>query len=66
MVINGGFWFSSDDYLASGIYNQHIFIDPKTNVVIAKTSSNYKFPQEKDRSKDEHVAIFRAISSAML
>ena len=39
--------------------------DPINNVVIAKTSSNYKFPQEKDRSKDEHVAIFRAISSAI-
>ena len=51
--------------MASGIYNQHVFIDPTNNVVIAKTSSNYKFPQEKDRSKDEHVAIFRAISSAI-
>ena len=57
--------FPDDEYMASGIYNQHIFIDTKTNVVIAKTSSNYKFPQEKDRSKDEHVAIFRAISSAI-
>ena len=51
--------------MASGIYNQHVFIDPKSNVVIAKTSSNYKFPQEKDRSKDEHVANLRAISSAI-
>ena len=57
--------FPDDEYMASGIYNQHVFIDPKSNVVIAKTSSNYKFPQEKDRSKDEHVAIFRAISTAI-
>ena len=57
--------FPDDEYMASGIYNQHVFIDPKHDVVIAKTSSNYKFPQEKDRSKDEHVAIFRAISSAI-
>ena len=57
--------FPEDEYMASGIYNQHVFIDPINNVVIAKTSSNYKFPQEKDRSKDEHVAIFRAISSAI-
>ena len=57
--------FPDDEYMASGIYNQHVFIDTKNNVVIAKTSSNYKFPQEKDRSKDEHVAIFRAISNAI-
>lgn len=58
--------FPDDEYMASGIYNQHIFIDPKNNVVIAKTSSNYKFPKEKDRSKDEHVAIFRAIITAIV
>jgi hypothetical protein len=32
--------------------------------VIAKTSSNYKFNQERQYSKDAHVAIFRAIAKA--
>ncbi len=52
------------DYLAAGIYNQYIYIDPETNVVIAKTSSNYKFNQERQYSKDAHVAIFRAIAKS--
>ena len=54
--------FPTTDYLASGIYNQYIYIDPITNVVIAKTSSNYKFNQERQHSKDAHVAMFRAIA----
>ena len=56
--------FPETDYLAAGIYNQYIYIDPITNVVIAKTSSNYKFNQERQYSKDAHVAIFRAIAKA--
>ena len=54
--------FPASDYLAAGIYNQYIYIDPITNVVIAKTSSNYKFNQERQYSKDAHVAMFRAIA----
>lgn len=56
--------FPSTDYLAAGIYNQYIYIDPMTNVVIAKTSSNYKFNQEREHSKDAHVAMFRAIAKS--
>ena len=58
--------FPSSDYLASGIYNQYIYIDPVTDVVIAKTSSNYKFNQERQYSKDAHVAMFRAIAAAVI
>ena len=54
--------FPSTDYLASGIYNQYIYIDPITEVVVAKTSSNFKFNQERQYSKDAHVAMFRAIA----
>lgn len=57
--------FPSTDYLAAGIYNQYIYIDPITNVVIAKTSSNYKFNQERQQSKDAHVAMFRAIAQSL-
>ena len=58
--------FPSSDYLAAGIYNQYIYIDPVTQVVIAKTSSNYKFNQERQYSKDAHVAMFRAIAKAVV
>ena len=57
--------FPSTDYLAAGIYNQYIYIDPITNVVIAKTSSNYKFNQERQYSKDAHVAMFRSIAKSV-
>ena len=58
--------FPSSDYLAAGIYNQYIYIDPVTKVVIAKTSSNYKFNEERQYSKDAHVAMFRAIAKAVV
>ena len=57
--------FPNTDYLAAGIYNQYIYIDPVTNVVVAKTSSNYKFNEERQHSKDAHVAIFRAIAQSV-
>ena len=50
-----------DDYTAHGIFNQFIYIDPKSNVVIAKTSSNHRFRSEKEYSKAIHIAMFRAI-----
>jgi|TARA_B110000438_G_scaffold294714_1_gene336551 hypothetical protein len=56
--------FPNTDYLAAGIYNQYICIDPITNVVIAKTSSNFKFNEERQYSKDAHVAIFRTIAQS--
>ena len=54
--------FPDSDYTAAGIYNQYIYIDPISNVVIAKTSSNHKFNKEREYSKNAHVAIFRAIA----
>ena len=33
--------FPDTDYTAAGVYNQYIYIDPLTNVVVAKTSSNH-------------------------
>ena len=57
--------FPDTDYMASGIYNQYIYVNPELSVVIAKISSNYKFPQEKQFSKDSHVALFRAIANSI-
>ncbi|MDC1051530.1 serine hydrolase, partial [Gammaproteobacteria bacterium] len=50
------------DYTAAGVYNQYIYIDPVTNVVIAKTSSNHRFTSERQESKDTHIAMFREIA----
>lgn len=50
------------DYTAHGVYNQFVYVDPKTEIVIAKTSSNFRFVEEKEFTKDAHIAIFRAIS----
>jgi len=57
--------FPSSEYTASGVYNQYIFIDPENRVVIAKTSSNHRFTEEKEESKAAHVSMFRAIASSV-
>ena len=57
--------FPDTDYTASGVYNQYIYIDPLTNVVIAKTSSNHRYTSEKEYSKAAHVAMFRAITESI-
>ena len=57
--------FPDTDYTASGVYNQYIYIDPKENIVIAKTSSNHRFTSEKEYSKAAHVAMFRSIANSI-
>jgi len=56
--------FPSTDFTASGVYNQYIYVDPITNTVIAKISSNHRFTAEKEYSKAAHVAMFRAIAQS--
>lgn len=57
--------FPDTDYTASGVYNQYIYVDPITKVVVAKTSSNHRFTAEKEYSKAAHVAMFRAIAKSI-
>nr|AAR05220.1 putative beta-lactamase class C [uncultured marine proteobacterium ANT32C12] len=54
--------FPDTDYTAAGVYNQYIYVDPLTNIVIAKTSSNHRYTAEKEYSKAAHMAMFRAIA----
>jgi CubicO group peptidase (beta-lactamase class C family) len=54
--------FPNTDYTASGVYNQYIYVDPVTETVIAKISSNHRFTAENEYSKAAHVAMFRAIA----
>ena len=58
-------WIPGDpltDFTAHGIFNQFIYVDPVSNVVIAKTSSNHRFRSEKEYSKAAHIAMFRSIT----
>lgn len=57
--------FPDTDYTAAGVYNQYIYIDPLTNVVVAKTSSNHRYTAEKEYSKAANVAMFRAIAKSI-
>ena len=58
-------WVPGDpitDFTAHGIFNQFIYVDPESNVVIAKTSSNHRFRSEREYSKAAHIAMFRSIT----
>ena len=58
--------FPETDFTASGVYNQYIYVDPISKVVIAKTSSNHRFTAEKEYSKAAHVAMFRSIAKSIV
>ena len=58
-------WVPGDpitDYTAHGVYNQFVYVDPESGIVIAKTSSNHRFRSEKEYTKNAHIAIFRSIT----
>lgn len=59
---------SNEDYMAIGVYNQFIYIDPKSHIVIARNSANPNYNKEYDPDTDSNVgetqtvAAFRAIA----
>lgn len=50
------------DFLAMGIYNQFIYVHPRYNVVIAKTSAYADYDIDGDEKEIESIALFRAIA----
>lgn len=53
---------SKGEFDAQGIYDQFIYIDPKSKMVIVKLSSNYHFKNDKKRIFHElEIALFRRI-----
>jgi CubicO group peptidase (beta-lactamase class C family) len=53
---------SQGEFNAQGIYDQFIYIDPKTDMVIVKLSSNYHFKNDKKGLFHElEIAMFRKI-----
>ena len=63
-------WWVPDDsgvFIAIGIYNQFVYVDPAARVVIAKSSAfrNYATSTAPEAYKSvEHAALFRAIAAA--
>jgi CubicO group peptidase (beta-lactamase class C family) len=58
----------SGAFMAVGIYNQFIYVNPGLRLIVAKTSANHRYgnpdSEENDR-EDEHVAFFKAIEKAV-
>jgi len=53
------------DFLAIGIYNQFIYVHPKYNVVIAKTSAYADYNLDGEEKELESIAFFRAIAESL-
>ena len=52
------------EFMAIGIFNQYIYINPKTKTVIVKNSANEKYYDGANpyRSTDVHLALFRKLA----
>ena len=53
------------EYMAMGVYNQFIYVDPKSKTIIVKNSSNYNYAIEKRETTYRHLAFFRAIRNKL-
>ncbi len=53
------------DYLAMGIYNQFIYINPATDLVIVKTSANHHYTEDTNISEYQSVALFQTIATQL-
>jgi CubicO group peptidase (beta-lactamase class C family) len=51
-----------DEFVAQGIYNQYLYIDPDQNLVIVKTSANHLYTDSSYHWPQKHLAMFRGIS----
>ncbi len=57
-------WIPSDadgGYFASGIYNQHIYVQPNRDVLVVKLSANYHFKANTALEKDLHIDFCKTI-----
>ncbi len=69
----GYHWWIPDlqgDYVAVGIFNQFIYVNPRERLVIAKSSANHTYGTGHgyDEAKDReggHLALFKAIETAL-
>ena len=52
------------EFIAIGVYNQFIYVNPSKNIVIVKHSSNLNYKKERQDTNNASIAFFRAISTA--
>ncbi len=50
------------DFFMVGIYNQFVYMQPKSNLLIAKLSANHHFKTQGGLTKDMHLAMFKRIA----
>jgi CubicO group peptidase (beta-lactamase class C family) len=53
------------DYLAIGIYNQFVYVNPLSRVVIAKSSAYPNYNQDGLERELESIAVLRAIAAGL-
>jgi CubicO group peptidase (beta-lactamase class C family) len=56
--------YDRGDFMAGGIYNQYIYVQPEKNLVITKLSANYHYKTQKHITKDIHIAMFQKMAEA--
>lgn len=59
---------ADQDYFAVGVYGQYIYIDPKTNIVIAKNAADreFMFPDEVGtHSMNKNIELMRSLASQL-
>ncbi|MFT6045852.1 MAG: CubicO group peptidase (beta-lactamase class C family) [Arenicella sp.] len=52
---------ADQEFMALGIYDQFVYIDKKSNIVIVKNSANIDFTDNDYESTDQSVAFFRSV-----
>ncbi|MBT8419767.1 MAG: serine hydrolase, partial [Gammaproteobacteria bacterium] len=53
------------DYFASGLFNQHIYINPRKKLVIAKTTANHHYTQAPEQWKEHYIDLFQTIARSI-
>jgi CubicO group peptidase (beta-lactamase class C family) len=56
---------SDQEFMALGIYDQFIYIDKKSGIVIVKNSAYIDFTDNNYESTNETVAFFRGVVSSL-
>jgi CubicO group peptidase (beta-lactamase class C family) len=56
---------ADQEFMALGIYDQFIYIDKKSNIVIVKNSANIDFTDNNFESGHESAEFFRAVIKSL-
>jgi CubicO group peptidase (beta-lactamase class C family) len=59
---------AADDFFAVGIYGQYVYVDPKTNIVIAKNAADREFAFADEvgtHSMNKNIELFRSLAEQL-